>query len=206
MHQRSSADAATFWAGCGAIRRAAFEAVGGFDERKYRAPSIEDIELGQRLRRANFRIFLDRELQVKHLKRWTLGSLLRTDIMSRALPWSQLIAEEGGMMDELNLRVSERVSAMLCGLAIMLLVLSYFLLPLLAGTLAALTAVLLINLRLCRFFRERRGLWFSLRSFAMLLLYYLYSGFTFALVYCSHVLKNAAGITRLAEPEQAHDE
>src|SRR5262249_50067799 len=56
VHQSGAAEASTFWAGCGAIRRAAFEEVGGFDEARYRRPSIEDIELGYRLRRAGHRI------------------------------------------------------------------------------------------------------------------------------------------------------
>src|SRR4051812_47426640 len=83
IHQRSRSDAETFWAGCGAVRRDAFERVGGFDETKYTRPSIEDIELGRRLRRRGFQIALDRHLQVKHLKRWTLLSLLRADIRDR---------------------------------------------------------------------------------------------------------------------------
>ena len=90
-HQQASMRAETFWAGCGAVRREAFEAVGGFDESVYRRPSIEDIELGQRLRRAGLVVVLDKGLQVKHLKGWTLGSLLATDIFRRALPWSRLI-------------------------------------------------------------------------------------------------------------------
>jgi glycosyltransferase involved in cell wall biosynthesis len=190
VHQRSSTEAATFWAGCGAIRREAFEAVGGFDEKKYRRPSIEDIELGYRLRYKKFRIVLVKELQVKHLKRWTLPSLIRTDIFDRAIPWSQLILNDGGMINDLNLRSSDRISAVLSGLAVALLILSYYSLAFLIGSLIALTIVFLLNLRFYRFFKERRGRWFSLRSFAMLVLYYLYSGIVFTLVYCSHIIKN----------------
>ena len=32
----------TFWGGCGAVRRSAFVAVGGFDEARYPRPQIED--------------------------------------------------------------------------------------------------------------------------------------------------------------------
>ena len=64
VHQDGAAEASTFWAGCGAIRRSAFAAVGGFDQARFRRPSIEDIELGQRLRRAGHRILLDKTLQV----------------------------------------------------------------------------------------------------------------------------------------------
>lgn len=193
VHQRSAARAATFWAGCGAIRREAFAAVGGFDEKRYLRPSVEDIELGYRLRREELTIILDKDLQVKHLKRWTLSSLLRTDIFQRALPWSRLLMEDGRVINDLNLRVADRVCTALCWLAAALLVLSYFYSVLLAGTLPALTIVFLLNFRCCRFFKRRRGLWFSVKSFAMLVLYYLYSGAVFSLVYCSHVFKNVVG-------------
>ncbi len=116
VHQQASERAETFWAGCGAVRRAAFDAVGGFDERQYTKPSVEDIELGQRLRRAGYSVALDKGLQVKHLKRWTFTSLLRADIFHRALPWSRLILNDGGaLINDLNLRVRERVSAALVG-------------------------------------------------------------------------------------------
>src|SRR5947207_1321887 len=54
-HQNGRREASTFWAGCGAMRRDRFVHHAGFDER-YRYPSIEDIELGVRLRQAGERI------------------------------------------------------------------------------------------------------------------------------------------------------
>jgi glycosyltransferase involved in cell wall biosynthesis len=56
VHHEGNAQAATFWAGLGAVRRALFLAVGGFDAARFPRPSIEDIELGYRLRRAGHRI------------------------------------------------------------------------------------------------------------------------------------------------------
>ncbi len=70
VHQQSSTTAVTFWAGCGAIRREVFISVGGYNHRRYSKPSIEDIELGYRMRAAGHSIFLDKEIQVKHLKQW----------------------------------------------------------------------------------------------------------------------------------------
>ena len=57
-HRLGRANASTFWAGCGAIRRDVFHAFGGFDER-YERSSIEDIEFGMRLTSAGVRILLD---------------------------------------------------------------------------------------------------------------------------------------------------
>ncbi|MFX0204005.1 MAG: glycosyltransferase, partial [Candidatus Hodarchaeota archaeon] len=63
VHQHSNRDAVTFWAGCGAIRRKVFHDLGGFDQNRYPKPSIEDIELGYRMKRAGHRILLDKDLQ-----------------------------------------------------------------------------------------------------------------------------------------------
>ena len=209
IHQRSRADAETFWAGCGAVRREAFEQVGGFDETKYARPSIEDIELGRRLRRRGFRIALERDLQVKHLKRWTLASLLRADVSTRALPWSRLILEEGSMPRDLNLRASDRASAALTCAAFVMLMCAAFALLLstpfssllfpspfssalfFGAASSALALVFLLNLTLMRFMRARRGVGFALASFAMLWLYYLYGACAFAFCYCEHALKSA---------------
>ena len=54
-HHRGRSEASTFWAGCGAVRKDAFLATGGFDMVRYTRPSIEDIELGYRLRAAGGR-------------------------------------------------------------------------------------------------------------------------------------------------------
>ena len=95
VHQQGNPEASTFWAGCGAVRRATFLEVGGFDAGLFRRPAIEDIELGYRLRRRGHRIRLDKDLQGKHFKGWTLYSVIKTDILSRAVPWSRLVLEGG---------------------------------------------------------------------------------------------------------------
>jgi glycosyltransferase involved in cell wall biosynthesis len=202
-HQRSSRRASTFWAGCGAIRREVFDAVGGFDARRYSRPSVEDIELGYRLRRAGFSVALDPGLRAKHLKRWTLASLVRADVRDRAVPWSRLILEGEGMIDELNLRVAGRASAALVMLAASLLAFAMLALaaslfaltpappaawlfaPSLAS-LAAVAVVIVVNRDLYRYLFRLRGARFAAASCAMHLLYFLYSGATFALCAAAH--------------------
>ena len=111
VHQHGAREAGTFWSGCGAIRRAVFRAASGFDE-GYTRPSIEDIELGVRLRQAGLRIRLCPEIQATHLKRWTLASLWRTDIFGRAVPWTRLILRQGRLSTDLNLDWRSRLSAL----------------------------------------------------------------------------------------------
>jgi hypothetical protein len=209
-HQHSPRRASTFWAGCGAVRRETFDAVGGFDAHRYARPSIEDIELGYRLRRAGFRVALDPELQAKHLKRWTIGSLVRADVRDRAVPWSRLILEGGGMIDELNLRLAGRVSGALVVLAALLVASLLLILgaslfapataPPAAWSLAAALAavasvavVVAINRELYRYLFSLRGARFAAASCAMHLLYFLYGGATFALCSAAHALRRRVG-------------
>jgi len=137
VHQTSAESAFTFWSGCGAIRRSIFLAHSGFAE-AYKRPSIEDIELGYRLIRDGRKIILDRSIEVTHLKKWTFWSLVKTDIMDRGIPWTELILRDRLMPNDLNLQVSQRVSValvfILVGLSAALAFLSgaYLLIPMLA--------------------------------------------------------------------------
>lgn len=186
VHQHGQTDASTFWAGCGAIRRDAFLAVGGFDDERFPRPSIEDIELGQRLRRAGHRILLDKTIQGTHLKRWSLGSLIHTDVTRRALPWARLILESQAVPDTLNLVWRERVSAALVAVAVASLPLAVVWPRLLALPLAALVGLLLWNRDLYLFFLRRGGPWFALACVPLHLLYYLYSGLSYLYAWLVH--------------------
>jgi hypothetical protein len=122
VHQEASSQATTFWSGCGAIKREVFHELGGFDAR-YGRPCIEDIELGTRLYRAGRRISLEKDIQVTHLKRWTLWGMLKADVRDRALPWTELILRDRSLPNDLNLKFSHRLSAAL-SLALVLLLLA----------------------------------------------------------------------------------
>jgi glycosyltransferase involved in cell wall biosynthesis len=111
-HQTGKREASTFWSGCGAVKRAVFLEHSGF-ETGYGRPAIEDIELGYRMRRAGRKIVLDRDLLVKHLKRWTFWNLVKTDVMDRGVPWTELILRDGNMPNDLNVQLSQRVSVAL---------------------------------------------------------------------------------------------
>jgi hypothetical protein len=111
VHVSSPGEAQTFWAGLGAIRREAFDAVGGFDAQRFGRPSIEDVELGLRLRAAGRRIALDPAIRGTHLKRWTLRSMLRTDLADRGAPWVALALERRCAGTALNLSWRQRAAA-----------------------------------------------------------------------------------------------
>lgn len=155
-HQHGAAEAQTFWAGCGAVRRDAFEAIGGFDE-TYRIPSVEDIELGYRLRRSGYRIRLAAAWQVKHLKRWRLRDLIVTDIGRRAIPWTRLLRREGRLDNDLNIDHASRVNAALVCAGGTLLLAGLLWRPVLPAGAILLVAAIARNLPFYRFLARRGG-------------------------------------------------
>jgi GT2 family glycosyltransferase len=202
--------AASFWSGCGAMRTAAFVDVGGFDD-DFRHPSVEDIELGLRVQAAGGRIVLDPSIQCKHHKSWSLRSMVLTDIVRRAVPWTQLILESHDLPVTLNLDWGNR----LCGAAALF---SAGLLPLGIVTrswwpLLALPVVLLamawMHLDFYQLCLRRRGVAFALAAFALHWLFYLYSTLTFATVVIgskvSLVLGRLPWAQNRPEPQTASD-
>ena len=83
-------------------------------------------------------MILDKDLQVTHLKHWTFWSLLKTDVLDRGIPWTELILRDRFMPNDLNLELSQRVSValafLLLGLALAAATLwrGYFVIPILA--------------------------------------------------------------------------
>jgi GT2 family glycosyltransferase len=178
VHQTARETATTFWSGCGAVRREIFISMGGFDE-GFRRPSIEDVELGYRLTRAGYRIRLVKEIQVKHLKRWGVRSLLRADILYRALPWTALILREGKLLNDLNLKLSSRISTAAVYLLLASLAFSIRFPWLLVPAAACALALLALNWDLYRFFFQKRGLFFAAQVLPWNWLYFFYSGLAF---------------------------
>jgi glycosyltransferase involved in cell wall biosynthesis len=153
VHQTGEAQASTFWSGCGAVRREVFLAHGGFDGELYKRPAIEDIELGYRMVLHGRKILLDRELQVTHLKRWSLWSIVRTDILDRGIPWTELILRKHFMPNDLNLRLSQRFSVIVA-----------FLLVAVTALLAARDGASLLIPLLAIFFLMLAGWWSEIRN------------------------------------------
>jgi len=194
VHQHSRTDAWTFWAGCGAVRRASFLEIGGFDE-SYARPCIEDIELGARMHARGWHLDLNPEIQVTHLKRWTIRSLIRTDVRDRAIPWLLLMLRERTMPADLNVTLRHRASVVLVALAALGCALSVVVASVRSFApgflLAAALALVLMNSDLYRFFARKRGLWFTVRAVPLHWLYYFYCGVSVAAALVLHTLAGA---------------
>lgn len=148
VHQNARAQASTFWTGCSAIRRDVYIQAGGLQE-SFRRPSVEDIEFGIRLCTAGYRIRLEKDMQCRHLKKWTLRNVLVTDIFQRGIPWMTLLLANQNAPNDLNINYRSRTATVVAGLlSLLLLLLS------ITGRWTALTpaVVLLASCSVCAFF------------------------------------------------------
>ena len=182
VHQQAGEHIASFWAGCGALRRDVFFEVGGFDADRWGRPSIEDIHLGYRLARSGRQIHVLKDVQVRHHKHWTLRSLVRTDLRDRAIPWTlEMLARPDRGRGELNLGGHYRFSVASMGLAILAAIGGFFITWLLFLPALLLAAALIPHRGLIAFFRRRRGWAFLFRAIPLLWLYFTYCGVGFML-------------------------
>lgn len=175
-HQHAAPEASSFWAGCGAVRRDAFEDVGGFDE----AERVEDIELGMRLCAAGYRIRVDPAIQGTHTKRWTLASMIATDVHQRAIPWARLLLRAEGLPDDLNVSRTQRHAVAATGVALASLLGAPWSAAAGWTALTALAVVLALNADWLRFLARARGPGFALAAVPLQLLHHAYSGAAFA--------------------------
>ncbi|MEO6049804.1 MAG: glycosyltransferase, partial [Pyrinomonadaceae bacterium] len=194
VHQYSNTKASTFWAGLGAVRRDVFIEVGGFDCKKFQVPSVEDIEFGLRLTNAGHKILLDRDIQGKHLKKWRVVSHLRTEIFSRALPWSKLITQNNGIINDMNLRTSDRVSAGIVALFLVTFPLVFWKSSLLLLTFALMLAIIFLNREIFKFFAKKKGIVFAIMILPWQFLYFFYSGTAFVVSWFWYTLPLRLGI------------
>lgn len=181
-HQLGKREASTFWAGCGAVRKQAFLEIGGFDIERYKRPSIEDIELGYRLRANGGRILLVHELKGTHLKNWTVRDVIFTDVFRRALPWARLMLTRAGLTDDLNVSKTERLRAGLAGLLVLSIVLALAVQGLVWLPLVLVGSAVAANWQLFDFMRGRKGASFAFLALMFHQVYYLYSSAAF--VWC----------------------
>lgn len=171
-HQQGDPEAESFWCGLGVIDRRVFLEAGGLDPAY---EGIEDVEFGARLRQAGHRVRLDPNCLGTHLKRWTLGQALYTDVFKRALPWSRLLNRTGAARPTLNTGATERIRA---GAALGLFLSVALAAPGWAPWAAPATiavAVGALNLRFTRFMASRGGWGFGLLAAGYHQLYYLYA-------------------------------
>lgn len=183
VHQTANEKSSTFWTGSGAIRRKVFVEMGGFNEEFI---CIEDIELGYRLWSAGYEVRLLKDLEVKHLKRWGIISLLKTDFFCRALPWTDLILNAGRFPDDLNVKLSGRISVIFTYMLPLILFAALWVRWLLIPAALLISGLIAFNWDLYCFFYNKRGLTFTIKSVFWHWLYFFYGGLAFGIGLVKH--------------------
>ena len=168
VHHGAAGSVDSFWAGLGAVRRVAFEELGGFDTRIARA-SVEDIEFGARLSAGAGKIELDPAIQGKHLKRWTLGTMVNTDLRRRGIPWVRLAMRGRATSHGLNLAWRHRLSAASC---VAMVLSAIWRRP--TAAVASLATLCALNQRFYRLL-HRRGRWYALSGVCLHVVHHLTS-------------------------------
>lgn len=176
VHQISGGRASTFWTGCGALRRADFEAAGGF---RPEDEMIEDVGLGLRLARLGRPIRLDPDLQCAHLKRWSWRGFAWTDYRGRAMPWTKMMLdpENRDLLHVLNAGMRGKAAVISVGLSLLSIPALLLSLPLgLALGLASMTALACLEHRFLALVARRMGSFDAVVALGVLWVHYLAAG------------------------------
>lgn len=165
--QRHLDEKAHFPSGCGAVRRTVLLTAGMFDEWRFPTASLEAVELGQRLKGSGHRLVLMPELEITRLKRWTLRAVCgeawqRSTLLSRSLGYQRTRASAPS---EVVFTLSRSLIPGLGILGSLIFVAAFLPEPRVAFKGAiALTALLLTNLPVYRFYQRSRGVGFAIAA------------------------------------------
>jgi len=115
---RKEGDVPLFYTTAAGIRRDVFLRVGGFDQ-GYGNPNVEDTAFGQKLARLGVRVRVQPELEVEHVKRYSLWGMLKVDFM-RSVSMTRLKLRHRGDLAENNTSIptSYMASVPLAGLGL----------------------------------------------------------------------------------------
>ena len=152
---------------CGAVLRYAFVEAGKYNEWMFRRPSVEGVDLGQRLHRDGRRVLLRTDVVVSRLKPHSLTGVLatawrRSALLTRTLSYSGTRPHaRADVVHTLN-SVKGFAAIATCGLLVWT---AFRPSQLLVGlSMAGVATVLWANLRAFRFLARRRGLTFGVAA------------------------------------------
>jgi len=167
----------TFWSGCGAIRTSTFLDAGGFDETSAHW-NVEDVELGMRIAADGGKIMLIPEVQCKNLRRWTMASIVVSDIVRRVTPWTHLLVVGRNPPSVFNLDWRSRLSG-ICALLLVACLGASLLMPAtLWAAVACVQVVTLLNLDFYRLCTMKRGIGFAALAVSLHILFFAYASLT----------------------------
>ena len=162
--KRNVSATAAFGSHCGMIRRTALLSAGMYDEWRFKSACLEDVELGQRLKKSGHNVVLTGEHPVTHVKRWDLRSIFRevwnrSVLLSRSLGYERTLSSVPG---EVVFTLTRAVIPAMALLTTVALTAAFIPRPSLSlRVLLCVAALVCANFRVLRFFARERGLFFA---------------------------------------------
>lgn len=157
-----------------AIKKSVFLEAGGFST-NFLGANVEDIEFCYRLTKGSNIIFLNKDIRVDHLKRYTFLSMLKTDF-NRIIGMMKIIKKsKGSYKTSVEIPTFHIINLFLPGLILISIIIGIkfklgWLMPLL------ISVFLINNLRFTYFLIKKRGFIFSLKSLFILFIEYIVAG------------------------------
>ena len=156
-----------FSASCGVVRLSALLTVGMYNEWLFRGASLEDLELGQRLRNGGYRVLFCDDVPVSHLRRQSVRRVFattwrRSSLLVRSLGYRRSREFAAGHV----VHVLRSATGFAVAFATVMALASAFAFHTswIVPVALASGAVLLTNYDLLRFFARRRGLVFTVAA------------------------------------------
>lgn len=160
-----------------AIKTDVFKSMGGFNTNLQAKNGVDDLEFGKRLIAGGYKIILNKEVEVDHLKEFTFKSFVKNEFM-RSL-WFITLAGEFNQVSKslksgfVNIYPSFILSTLLSWPTFLLIIMSmffpdYFIIPLIL-----LVILFLLNYKFLKYFTKVFGVINGLVSFLVLFLDYL---------------------------------
>ena len=168
--QRYAGVGAHFGSACGAVRRSVLIDAGMYDEWRFETGGLESLELGQRLHRGGGVLLLSQELQVTHMKRWSFASVCgeawqRGILLSRSLGYRRTRAT---VPSEVIFTLSRAAIPVLSVLGVLVITASIPSNPSVPKEwMVAVSAIMLSNATLGRYYAKARGLGFTIAAFPL---------------------------------------
>lgn len=172
-HQNLGNYSPSFWTGCGAVYKTTFLKTGKFDTAEEISP-IEDIDFGYRLNSMGYKIKINKEAQVVHLKDYCLKKLIVSDLFQRAIPWTYIIIKNKKIPGSSNTSANYKFSLALTLTFILLNILNAldFSMLLTSAATISLMGICLLNLKFLTLAKKTHGNFFLIKAIPLLLLYF----------------------------------
>ncbi len=161
-----------FWSGCGAIRRDAFEEVGGFDEKLW---ECEDYALGYKITLQGKEILLNRAVEVGHRHCRSLSALLRNDF-KRSRDNIKILLDLQQRQDSSFATGANAAGVLVLYTALLALALGWFSPLFYLGGLGLGILFLVLNLRFYFFIYSQTSVAFALKAIGLSYLVFLVMG------------------------------